>query len=408
MDTHTDTAVADTAVADAIEPEVSAVEQLPDAEPDSFADALESALSNIESSEVNSEGESIVDGESPELETPTEVEPTPEVEDTPEVETTTEVEDTTEAETTDPLESLTEDVDDWTPKAATRFKQLKAELKDNLSEVDKLRQTVKEQESKMQEMAGLVENRDIDELQKRVATYEEEKVLVNLEGTLAYKEAVTEPLMQLMARADELSDQYEVDKDILIDVIALTNEQEQDAGITKLMPEISARDKAKIYRIVEDLKPVLERRDHLAKNAEAAYQEAQLLEDQRRNTEAAERADVRTNVTRNVVKRINEKLPFLSGVENLDMEAIQTKASALDPNVVHPVDFAYNAVAAQLLPIVVREYISSRKESDVLTDKLSEYEGAEPTMSGTPSADGVQRAPTEGGFAAAIEAAFGG
>ena len=389
MDTHTDTAVADA-------PESPAVEQLPDAEPESFADALESALSNL--------------GNVPEAE-PAASEPEPVVtETTPEPEASTEeatAEPEASTEDADPLESLTEDVgDNWTPKAASRFKQLKSELKDNRSEVDKLRQTVKEQESKMQEMAGLVENRDIDELQTRVASYEEEKVFTNLEGTQAYMEAVTNPLSALMARADEISEHYEVDKDALIDVISMEDETQQDAGLTALLPEIHDRDKAKIYRIVEDLKPIMERREHLAVNAEAAYQEAQLLDEQRRNTEAAERAEVRTNVTRNVVNRINEKLPFLSGVENLDMGAIQTKASDLDPSVVHPVDFAYNAVAAQLLPTIVREYMASRKEAETLMGKLAEYEGAEPTMSGSPARDGV--APSaDMSFTDAINAALG-
>tara|TARA_B100000131_G_scaffold231374_2_gene223167 strand:+ start:1746 stop:2921 length:1176 start_codon:yes stop_codon:yes gene_type:complete len=391
MDTHTDTA----AVAEA--PEAPAVEQLPNAEPESFADALESALSNLDSS--------------PQQEEPVAIEPTP----TPEPEASTEVtpepaESTAEStEATEPIENLSEDVgDDWTPKAANRFKQLKSELKDNRSEVERLRQTVKEQESKMQEMAGLVENRDIEELQSRVAAYEEEKFLTNLEGTQAYKEAVTDPLNSLVERADAISEQYEIDKDALIDVISMEDEAQQDAGLTALLPDVHDRDRAKIYRIIEDLKPVIQRRDHLAANAEAAYKEAQMLEEQRRNAAAAERAEVRSNVTRNVVDRINEKLPFLSGVENLDMGAIQTKAAELDPSVVHPVDFAYNAVAAQLLPTIVREYMTSRKEAEALMDKLSEYEGAEPTMSGSPAADGSTRPHADLSFADAINAALGG
>jgi len=107
------------------------------------------------------------------------------------------------------------------------------------------------------------------------------------------------------------------------------------------------------------------------------------------------------------VERVNEKLPFLSGVEGLDMKAIETKAAETDPTVVHPVDFAYNAVAAQLLPTVVREYLTSRKETEALTDKLAEYEGAEPTMSGIPAADGSPRAAADLSFEDAINAALG-
>tara|TARA_Y100000996_G_scaffold120964_1_gene90629 strand:+ start:2026 stop:3237 length:1212 start_codon:yes stop_codon:yes gene_type:complete len=403
MDSHTDAAVAEAT------PESPAVEQLPDAtpeEPSSFSDALESALSKLS-------------GEEPEA-TP---EPTPEPTNTPEVAavqpeeapesaTTEPAETETEPETTeakDPLDSLTEDVgDDWTPKAASRFKQLKAELKTNRSEVEQLRQTVKEQESKMQEMSGLVENRDIDKLQETISSYEQDKVFSDLEGTAAYKEAVTNPLNHLLNQAVEIADKNGSDADSLIDAIALQDQEQQDLAISKVIPDATERDRAKIYRIIEDIGPILQRRDTLVQNAEEALKEATGLEEQRRNEQAAERAQLRKSVTKSVVEKVSEKLPFLSGVESVDMEAIQAKAADVDPSVVHPVDFAYNAVAAQLLPTIVREYMSSRKEAETLMDKLAAYESAEPTMSGTPAADGSTRPHSDLSFADAIDAALGG
>ena len=402
MDTHTDAAVAEAP------PESPAVEQLPEAtpeEPSSFSDALESALSKL-SGETEATPEPTPEpAATPE---PTEVqsEEATESKPTETAETATEPE-TTEAK--DPLDSLTEDVgDDWTPKAASRFKQLKAELKTNRSEVEQLRQTVKEQESKMQEMSGLVENRDIDKLQETISTYEQDKVFSDLEGTAAYKEAVTNPLNDLLNQAVEIADKNGSDADSLIDALALQDQEQQDLALSKVIPDASDRDRAKIYRIIEDLGPVLQRRSTLVQNAEEALREATGLEEQRRNEQAAERAQLRKSVTKSVVEKVSEKLPFLSGVESVDMEAIQNKAADLDPGVVHPVDFAYNAVAAQLLPNIVREYMSSRKEAETLMDKLAAYESAEPTMSGTPAADGSTRPHSDLSFADAIDAALGG
>tara|TARA_B100000530_G_scaffold148759_1_gene93338 strand:+ start:3808 stop:5010 length:1203 start_codon:yes stop_codon:yes gene_type:complete len=399
MDAHTDTAVAEApavtespAAPEAVDP----VADLPNAseEPASFTDALDAALAKME--QPQTEGVSAPEP-TPE---PTTEEPKANVE---------QVGESKEAENNnDPLENLSEDIgDDWTPKAASRFRQLKEELKTNRSEVEELRQTIKEQASKMQEMSGLVENRDIDQLQEKVASYEQEKVFSDLESTDAYKQAVTEPLHSLLNQANEIADKYEADADALIDAIALSDADQQDAAIESILPSASDRDKSRIYRVIEDIGPVLHRRQQLIENADVALQEAQLIEEQRRSSEAAEKAELRTNVTRNVVNRVNEKLPFLSGVEGLDMNAIQTKAAETDPSVVHPVDFAYNAVAAQLLPVIVREYIASQKETDVLTNKLAEYEGAEPTMSGTPAADGTKRSSSDLSFADAITAALG-
>ncbi len=392
MDTHTDTAVAEEAP-----PEVTdAVADLPDAseEPASFTDALDAALAKFENPPPETAAE-------PEAAAP---EAAPEA--TPEA--TPEAEPETKEATDDPLESLSEDIgDDWTPKAASRFKQLKAELKTNRSEVEELRQTLKEQEAKMQEMSGLVENRDIDQLQEKVASYEQEKVFSDLESTDAYKQAVSTPLNALLNQANEIADKYEADADALIDAIALSDADKQDAAIESLLPSASDRDRARVYRVIEDIGPVLQRRQQLIQNADAALNEAQLMDEQQKNMEAAERAELRANVTRNVVKRVNEKLPFLSGVDGLNMDSIQEKAAGTDPSVVHPVDFAYNAVAAQLLPVIVREYIASQKESEALTSKLAEYEDAEPTMSGTPAADGTRRASSSLSFTEAIDAALG-
>ena len=76
---------------------------------------------------------------------------------------------------------------------------------------------------------------------------------------------------------------------------------------------------------------------------------------------------------------------------------------------VHPVDFAYGAVAAELLPKIVRQYFSSQKEVETLMNKLAEYEEAEPTMSGAPATDGrnVSKANADLSFEDAIAAALG-
>ena len=85
---------------------------------------------------------------------------------------------------------------------------------------------------------------------------------------------------------------------------------------------------------------------------------------------------------------MQKKLPFLSSIDGLDMKTIQEKAAEVDPSVIHPVDYTYNSVSAQILPSVIREYMSMRKENEVLTDRLAEYEGAEPTMSGSSPSSG--------------------
>ena len=371
--------------------ESPAVEQIPDAyEANSFEAALNAAFSNLENEakEPQETANEPVESVSADAKEPAQTE--------------------TAAEE-DPLEQLTEDVD-WTPKAANRFKQLKDELKGSRSELEQLRQLSKEQEAKLQELSAIAENKDIEQLQSRIAEYEKERMFTNLEQTTAYQEAVTKPLASLMEQADQIADKYEVDGNSLIDILVLDDPQAQDERLAELLPNASDRDKARIYRIIEDINPILERRKTLFDNVEEAAKEAALLEETRQKQELAERAQLRHNVTRNVVERITEKLPFVKSIEGIDINAIQTKAASVDPTVIHPVDFAYNAVSAQLLPTIVREYVGLRKEIEVLTDKLAEYETAEPSISsGSPAKSGGSRSSGHtGGFIDAIDRAFGG
>ena len=370
------------------------VDALPDAtEPTSFESSLEAAFANLDQAPAEPEPEPAA-----ELEPVAEPEPVAEVQDTGD-----------EVRDTDPIESLTDDIgDEWTPKAANRFKELKTELKTNRSELDQLRQQSKEYESKIQELTGLAENKDVEQLQERLAQYEQEKALTNLEQTQAYQQAVSQPLEALVEQADQIADKYEVDSDALIDVLSLDDPQEQEEQLSELLPNASDRDKAKIYRIMEDIDPILQRREKLYENADAALAEAKQLEEQQSAATAAENAQLRQNITKNVVERVQQKLPFLKGIEGLDMSAIQQKASETDPTVLHPVDHAYNAVSAQVFPTVVRQYLEMRKEVESLTDRLAEYEDAEPAMSGQTKAPSARAGVSDNAsFEERVNAALG-
>ena len=384
------------------------VDSLPDAtEAPSFESSLEAAFANLGQEDapavdvdMQTDEEMADDLEPYEGETSDEE---------PLAEETSDGEPLAEETSDDPLESLTEDIgDEWTPKAANRFKELKTELKTNRSELDQLRQQSKEYESKIQELTGLAESKDVEQMQEKLAQYEQERSLTNLEQTQAYQQAVSEPLAALVEQADQMADKYDVDSDALIDVLSLDDPQEQEEQLAELLPNASDRDKAKIYRIMEDIDPILQRRANLYENADGALAEAKQLEEQQTAAASAENAQLRQNITKNVVQRVQEKLPFLKGIEGLDMTTIQKKASDIDPSAMHPVDHAYNAVSAQVFPTIVRQYLEMRKEVDGLTDRLAEYEEVEPAMSGQTKDSSTRAGMSDSGsFEERVNAALG-
>ena len=385
MSGPTSNEVAETAAADPVA-EVTA--NVPDTNEDSgnsFMDALETAFAGIEA------------GDTPAPE------PTPEPEPEAEAEAVQE-------DTSDPTDTLTEDIgDDWTPKAASRFKQLKSELKDTGTELQTLRQQQQENEQRIKELSGLAEANDVEALQQKIAEYEQATMFSDLEQTQVYKEIVGQPLQAIVDESAEIAEKYGADADALIDVMSLSDQEEQDRALNDILQDATDRDRAKIYHLINQVDPLLKKRANMWENADAALKEAELLTERQNQHEAAENLQRRQEVAQNVAERVQQKLPFLSGVEGLDMKAIQEKAAATDPSVMHPVDFTFNSISAQLLPTVVREFVAMRAENAVLTDRLAEYEGAEPTMSGNTPSSGevVSGAGVDTSFEDAVNAAFG-
>tara|TARA_R110002153_G_scaffold3575_2_gene17163 strand:- start:604 stop:1755 length:1152 start_codon:yes stop_codon:yes gene_type:complete len=372
------------------------VDALPEASQMDFSSALDAAFANLDLPKDEATAEPVEEAEA-------EVE-VAETEETTEVES----ESAEELESFDPTDELGEDVgDDWTPKAAARFKQLKTELKTVTSELEGLRQSSTEKDSKVKELSGEIDREEVSALKEKLQEYERAKMFTDLEETDIYKDAVTKPIDALIDSSRQIAEKYDVSPDDLVDVLAMDNQQEQDEKISELLVDASDRDKARIYRIIEDLAPILEKRGSMLENAGEALGEAKLAAENKENALAADRAAERTNAARNVVARVQKKLPFLSGIEGLDMKAIQEKAAEVDPSVIHPVDYTYNSVSAQILPSVIREYVGMRKENELLTDRLAEYEDAEPTMSGSaPSSGGGHTA--KASFSEAVDAAFAG
>ena len=379
----------------AVEQEVSdPVDTLPDQQID-FSSALDKAFEALNQPEPEPETEpESKSEETPEIQSEDKSEPEVEVEEKQE-----------ELESFDPTDNLDAEIgDDWTPKAASRFKQLKSELKSATDELEALRQKASESDVKVKELSGEINTSDIEEMQKKLAEYEQEKMFTNLEDTEVYRTAISDPLDRLLENAREVADKYQINPDDLVDAMALQDTDAQDEKIAELMEDASDRDRARIYRVIEDINPILEKRADLIENASEALNEANLAKERDGELEMANRAKERQSAARNVVARVQKKLPFLSGFEGVDMSAVQEKAAEVDPSVIHPVDYTYNSVSAQILPSIVKEYASLRKENDVLTDRLAQYEDAEPSMSGSsPNSTPVS---SDASFADRIEAAF--
>lgn len=378
----------------------------------SFEAALEASINHAESpqTETKTEEKATAPAE-PSQDAETIETPTEEVTASAEGDTTEATESETAEESNDLLDSLDADVgDDWTPKASAAFQKLKSQLKEKNTERETLIQEAREAQAKVAELEGVVGSEKLETLQQRVQEYENAQLVSNLEQTQAYSEAVIAPLEQIFTQVEQLAETHGIDYGELVDAMSIEDQGQQEERVAELLATASDRDRAVFYRLASEVEPVLQRRDNLRSNAAEALREAELVAEERHKVQLADQAANRAQVTKNVAQRITDKVPFLSGFEGLDMEGIAKEAAEVDPSVVHSVDFAYQAVAARLMPSLVKEYATSQKLIDELTAQLATYEDAEPKLSGgsNPSALAGSASVSDTNFAASIEAALGG
>ena len=395
-------------------PEAEAVNDTVEALPEpiqelSFTDALEQALSQVGEAAESIEEPEKKEEEEPQAQEPEEAEEKteePEAEPEKKEEEAVSEEEPEEETEKSPLDELSEDVgDEWTPKAAKRFKQLKDELKSSSSEIETLRQKTEEYESKIKELTAMNEAEDPAALKEKLEQFEQEQKFNNLEETEAYKQAVTEPLKELLSQTEQIAEKYGIDTEALIDAVAMEDEKEQDKALEDLLSLASDRDKSRIFRVIEATEPIMQARQDMYDNVEQAIAEAQEADNKAEAQSIAERVKERQEAVADVATRVSEKLPFLSGIEGFDMEPVREKAAESDPTTLH-------SIASQILPTVVKEYASLRKELDTVTDRLAEYEQAEPNSTATGESLTSQGAATDKNrkmsFEDAVNAAFAG
>ena len=311
-------------------------------------------------------------------------------------------------EPADDLDSI-EEPKDWTPQAARRFKELKAELKTYRTKAEELESTVTQRESRLKELEAVADNPEFKTLQDRVAEYEQQMLVTKLEQSQAYRSLVDEPLGVLVGEADALATKYNIESGSLLDAIAESDEATQEEALSELLAAATDRDKFRVYKIIEEIKPILEQRRVLQENAQEALLEAEELDRTRNQQQLAERATQRLQAATAVADKLQSKLTFLSGMDGVDLKAMAKDAAASDPASLDAITGTYQAMAAKLLPKMANEYLSLQREIESLTERLAEYDKATPrTGGGSGNYGSPSAADGSKSFLDAVSAAFGG
>lgn len=305
------------------------------------------------------------------------------------------------------LNELDSPTKDWTPEAARRFKELKSELKTTKQLLQEREQALIERENRLKELDAIANNPEYEQLRSKIEEYEHKLLVSDLESSPAYQDLVQKPLAELVDETYLLADKYSIDGDALIDSIALDDEAAQESALDDLLIGVTDRDKFRVYKIIDEIKPILHRRQVLRENAQEAIREAQELQNLREQQYLAERAQKRAETASQVAERLRSKLTFLEGVEGVDLRSLTKEAAEFDPLVADDVTSSYQVMTSKLFPKLAKQYLMLQREVDSLTDKLAEYDNAKPKVgSGSPIAAGAVM-PDGASFLDSVSRAFG-
>lgn len=310
----------------------------------------------------------------------------------------------------DPLAELDEfeDTRDWTAQAGRRFKEIKAEAKAHAARVAELEATVQAKEARLAELEALTTDPSHQATQEKLAEYEKTLLLTNLERTQAYQAAVAAPLAKLVGDVDDVAARNGLDADALLDVLSLEDAQAQEERITELLATASERDRYRIFKASEEIKPILAQRAALQSNVQAALAEAAQLETAQKQAETVARVQQRQAAATSVAEKLASRMAFLTTLEGVDMAALSKAAAEIDPSALDPVTGTYHAMAAKLLPKLATGYVRLQAELGHLTDKLAEYDKATPRAGGGSVPNSGPLGAVDGkSFLEAVGAAFG-
>lgn len=319
-----------------------------------------------------------------------------------------------EKNTDDSLADLdqVDDIKSWTPEAARRFKELKTELKTFKAKSNEMEAALRQRETRVAELEAIASDPEYSAMRSKIEEYETGTLLNRLEQSSAYRTLVTEPIAALVSGADEISNRHGIEPDTLLEAIALTDETEQEERLSEILAEVSERDKFRVYRIIEDMKPILTQRDALKENSRAALAEAEALDVERSRAAFADRAKERHSAAVQVADKLKAKLSFLSSMEGVDLSAIAADVAKINPADLDHVEGSYQAMAGKLFPKVASRILAQQREIDALTEQLAEYASAAPRAGGgfSPGSNGSkQTGPATGtSFLDAVTNAFGG
>lgn len=256
------------------------------------------------------------------------------------------------------------------------FKTLRTELKSEKAARAALEAKVREYESKIAEREATTP--DVAALEAKIAEYEKTISVTRLEMSPAYKAAVEEPYRQIVTKADEFAEKYDIDKIELTEALGITDRKERAAKLKDLLVGVEDLDKLEILDLGREVEKVAAKQKELLENADKALAELEAEQTRQKQEELAARVAERKTAVNQVLPHMASRLPsFKDAILGLQDSLADTDFTALPA-----VKQAYHVAAGELLPTVLKDRNRIQKDLESALDELRALREAAPGSGG--------------------------
>lgn len=277
-----------------------------------------------------------------------------------------------------PVEEVEDDAkpeegeEDLDPKARHAWKAVRTELK----EVKAARTAA---ETKLAELEARLAEREattpeLTELQTKVAEYEKLLSVTRLESSPAYIKAVEEPYQNVISKADEIADRYEIDKIELSKAIAIADRKERSEKLKDLLVGVDDDDRLEVRELAREVEKIAAKQQELVTNADKALAELEAEAEKAKAAEIATRAEERKKTVAQVLPYMTKKLPSFGP----QIDALSSKLADTDLASRPVTNQVYDAAAGELLPIVIADRNKTLRALQDALDELEKFKRATP------------------------------
>lgn len=258
------------------------------------------------------------------------------------------------------------------PKAGRAFKTLRTELSAANATIETTRSELAKAQARIAELTAAAPG--LEDLQAKVDEYEKVLSVTRLQSSPAYIEAVEKPYQAVIARADEIADQYELDKVELSKALSIEDRKARTKALSALLTGVDETDRLDIHDLGREVEKIAAKEKDLLTNSDKALRELEAEAEETRNREIAAKATERKDTVAKVLPYMAGKLPtFRTAIEGLS-----EKLSGTDLLAVPTAEVVYNAAAGELLPTVIKQLNQVQRDLESALEENEKFRRATP------------------------------